>query len=153
MTAETLADTGNALRSALQQHHGGNPTEVRASFWRSQMERLQREHREGASGLVTARAIADVVDAIVLDAHQNASEGRDGNPYALVALGGYGRQEMSPCSDVDLLFLHGSDRDRDPELISGILHPLWDLQFDIGHSSRTISEAVQIARDAYGVVD
>ena len=147
MTAEIPADTGNALRSALQQQQGGNPTEVRAGFWRAQMEGSQREHRDGASGLVIARAIADVVDAIVLDAHQKATEGRDGTPCALVALGGYGRQEMSPYSDVDLLFLHGSDRDRNPELISGILHPLWDLQFDIGHSSRTISDAVQIARD------
>ena len=64
MTAEIPADTGNALRRALQHQQGGHPTEVRAGFWRAQMEGLQREHRDGASGLVIARAIADVVDAI-----------------------------------------------------------------------------------------
>jgi len=141
MTTQTL----------LEQQDGRNPTQKRAGFWAGQIERLQREHRQGATGLEIARAITDVVDVIVLDTYNQATAqataAQDGKPFALVALGGYGRQEMSPYSDVDLLFLHAKDKDRTPELISGVLHPLWDLQFDIGHSSRTISEAIQIARD------
>ena len=146
MTVNTEPYSATALQSALEQQDGRTATEQRAGFWRSQTERLLREHRGGAGGLSIARAIADVVDVIVLDAHGHAMERNDVKPFALVALGGYGRREMSPYSDVDLMFLYGSDRDRTPELISGVLHPLWDLQFDIGHSSRTISESIKMAR-------
>jgi [protein-PII] uridylyltransferase len=136
-----------ALQDALAQQAGRDLTEQRGGFWRSQIERLMQEHRAGARGSVIARAITDVVDVIVLDAHRHALDQHESKPFALVALGGYGRQEMSPYSDVDLLFLYARDRDRTPKFISGVLHPLWDLQFEIGHSSRTISEATQIARD------
>ena len=60
---------------------------------------------------------------------------------------GYGRREMSPCSDVDLLFLFDREKDKSAGLISGVLHPLWDVGFDIGHGSRTITESVRMTRD------
>ena len=67
--------------------------------------------------------------------------------HALVALGGYGRSEMAPYSDVDLLFLFKKDQDKVPEFVSGVLNPLWDMGFEVGHSSRTLAEVAKFARE------
>ncbi|HSH69851.1 MAG TPA: ACT domain-containing protein, partial [Deferrisomatales bacterium] len=65
---------------------------------------------------------------------------------ALVALGGYGRGEMAPHSDVDLLFL--MRRDSDAGEIDQVLYPLWDLGLDVGHALRTPADcAAMAARD------
>ncbi len=67
---------------------------------------------------------------------------------ALVALGGYGRGELAPCSDVDLLILHGGDP---PEEIEGLaerlLYPLWDAGLTVGHGVRTANECLSIASE------
>ena len=65
---------------------------------------------------------------------------------ALYAVGGYGRQEMSFYSDVDLMFLIGKLDNPTSNYISEILHILWDFHLDIGYSSRTISEALKLAK-------
>lgn len=67
--------------------------------------------------------------------------------YALVAVGGYGRSELSPYSDVDLMLLH--DLDDPSDLAAGILRPLWDANLKVGHSVRTIGEAAAAARERF----
>ena len=72
---------------------------------------------------------------------------------ALVAIGGYGRAELNPHSDIDLLFLH--DRQvaaRRPlphlsKIIDGVLYPLWDIGLKVGHSVRTIDDCITVAND------
>ena len=68
---------------------------------------------------------------------------------ALVAVGGYGRGELFPCSDVDLLFL--LDAPADPGLSSRLeqlIGLIWDIGLDIGHSVRTVEECLEeSARD------
>jgi [protein-PII] uridylyltransferase len=73
-------------------------------------------------------------------------------PMALVALGGYGRSELNPFSDLDIMILHeglvvAGSRPLPSlsKLMDGILYPLWDLGFKVGHSVRTIAECVQVA--------
>jgi UTP:GlnB (protein PII) uridylyltransferase len=60
---------------------------------------------------------------------------------ALVGLGGYGRKEMSPYSDIDILFLKSDDA---PEGVyrgvRSVLYLLWDARVEFGHSVRTVSE-------------
>lgn len=119
-------------------------TEARRQFHTQRLEHLAKEHRAGAAGLATAEAITDTTDTIVLDAY--AAAGNRTGSHALLALGGYGRRRMAPKSDVDLLFLFSRDKDKEPDLISGVLHPLWDVGFDIGHSSRTLSESAAMAK-------
>jgi [protein-PII] uridylyltransferase len=118
-----------------------------ATSWSSKLERLQLEHREGARGIETARGISDAMDSLVLQVHGAALREHPVEHHALVALGGYGRQEMAPMSDVDLLFLFRKQKHKSPELITGVLHPLWDLGFDVGHSSRTVSEAAKMLKE------
>ena len=75
------------------------------------------------------------------------------NPYAIVALGGYGRSEQCVHSDVDLLILF---QKRVPaaadELIREIVYPLWDLKIEVGHATRSLEECVLMARDDYEVL-
>jgi [protein-PII] uridylyltransferase len=76
-----------------------------------------------------------------------AADIRAADEFALVAVGGYGRSELSPYSDVDLMVLHDSD---DPsDLAAGILRPLWDANLKVGHSVRTIGEAAAAARERF----
>ncbi len=106
-----------------------------------------RTMQEVESGLELANRLADLADAIVVSAYQRTIADREAGPHALVALGGFGRREMAPYSDVDLLFLFKRDADKSPEFISGVLHPLWDLGLEVGHSSRTVAEVVNMARE------
>ncbi|MGH8875552.1 MAG: HD domain-containing protein, partial [Acidimicrobiia bacterium] len=62
---------------------------------------------------------------------------------ALVAVGGYGRRELAPFSDVDLMLL-GSPS---PAAVQAVLYPLWDAKLRVGHSVRTVREAVAAARE------
>ena len=68
------------------------------------------------------------------------------SPMALLAVGGYGRGELHPYSDIDLLvLLDTSISDQPPESLSQFLTQLWDIGLEIGHSVRTIAECRQQA--------
>ena len=67
---------------------------------------------------------------------------------AVVAVGGYGRAEMAPHSDVDLLFLAPWKVTPWAEsLIESMLYLLWDLKLKVGHSSRTVKDCIRLGRD------
>jgi [protein-PII] uridylyltransferase len=65
---------------------------------------------------------------------------------AVVAVGGYGRGEVSPHSDVDLLVLVDDNRRPSPEDLRGLLYPLWDAGFQVGHAVCSPKEAIERAR-------
>ncbi len=72
---------------------------------------------------------------------------------ALVAVGGYGRQEMHPASDVDLLLLLAAEPTaKDESKLSDFVTQLWDLGLEIGHSVRTLDECVTEATDDLTVI-
>ena len=75
------------------------------------------------------------------------------NPYAVVALGGYGRSEQCVYSDVDLLFLF--EKKVPPvaeELVREIIYPLWDMGLDVGHATRSIKECISMSRKDFEVL-
>jgi [protein-PII] uridylyltransferase len=64
----------------------------------------------------------------------------------LVAVGGYGREELFPCSDVDLLFLLEDEPDANlEERLTGMIGLIWDIGLEIGHSVRTIEGCLEEA--------
>src|SRR5512132_609028 len=65
---------------------------------------------------------------------------------AVVAVGGYGRGEVSPHSDVDLLVLVDDKRRPSPEDLRGLLYPLWDAGFQVGHAVCSPKEAIERAK-------
>ena len=68
------------------------------------------------------------------------------NPdVTVVAVGGYGRGELSPFSDIDLLFLVRPRSELSPATLRGLLYPLWDAGWQVGHALRTAKEAVERA--------
>ena len=75
------------------------------------------------------------------------------NPYAFIALGGYGRQEQCVYSDVDLLFLFKQNvPDEAERLIREIVYPLWDIGLDVGYAARSIKECLSLARKDFEVL-
>jgi [protein-PII] uridylyltransferase len=68
------------------------------------------------------------------------------NPYAIIALGGYGREEQSLRSDVDLLFLFSQSIPAEAEtLIREMIYPLWDIGMDVGYATRSLKECLALA--------
>jgi len=71
---------------------------------------------------------------------------------AVLAVGGYGRAEMSPASDVDLLFLTPWKITSWAEsVIESMLYMLWDLRLKVGHSSRTVADCLRLGREDYTI--
>jgi [protein-PII] uridylyltransferase len=99
---------------------------------------LERAYSPGHHGVWVARRRADLVDAALRDLFERA-----GAPpgTALAAVGGYGRSLLLPRSDIDLLVLHdGSDDEAVARLADGLLYPLWNAGFEVGHAVRTPQE-------------
>jgi len=67
-------------------------------------------------------------------------------PFALMAVGGYGRSELCPASDVDVLLLYAEAIPKSAdELSRGLFHPLWDLGLDLGHGVRAVADCLRLA--------
>ncbi len=99
----------------------------------------------GLSGRALLEQHAARVDSL-LQENFIAKAGASGD-YALVALGGYGRRELFPYSDVDLMILHsGQVREKAlEEMAQAVFYPLWDEGFEVGHAVRTVDECLNDA--------
>ena len=101
------------------------------------------------------RAYAHLTDIVVRIAFALARDKLHPNPLptdaerlSLLAVGGYGRNEMAPFSDVDLLFLTPYKLTGWAEsVIESTLYMLWDLKLKVGHSSRTIRDCMKLGRE------
>src|ERR1041385_6417953 len=130
------------------------PTEVLPlykKFLRVEEHRLRLRHQAGGGGREICSRRAELVDVLlryVFDAAASAAARGNGEaemPLALIALGGYGRGELNPFSDVDVMLLHQQRAEVSPrleEMVNQILYLLWDSGFKVGHSTRSIKEAI-----------
>ena len=111
-------------------------------------------HRSGAGGWEVIQSQTSLIDKVVrhvllsmtrLEQYKSKSVLED---FCLIAVGGYGRGELNPLSDIDLLFLLPPR----PNLITGtfiqdVLSVLWGFGMEIGHSSRTIKDCIKLANE------
>ncbi len=116
---------------------------------------LERKFRAGPlNALEQIRAQADLTDCLVRTAFFIAQKlhplpnPTESERIAVLGVGGFGRAEMAPHSDVDLLFLFPWKITPWAEkVIESMLYVLWDLKLKVGHSSRTVKDCIRLGRD------
>ncbi len=114
-------------------------------FYTKEYDCIFRFHRCGASGIEIAAELSELVDATLTKLwYELPEEGR--NSFAVTALGGYGRYEMSPHSDVDVMILFQNEeaKIKNSDAAQKFLHSMWNIGFDVGHSVRTIADCLNL---------
>ncbi|MBI3881366.1 MAG: [protein-PII] uridylyltransferase [Verrucomicrobia bacterium] len=127
-------------------------------FLKIETNRLRILHRAGAGGLEVCRARALVLDELIRHIVRAAQNALAGSPdpapraLALVAYGGYGRGELNPCSDVDIMFLHdgglvagGKAAPYLAAIMDAVLYTFWDLGLKVGSTVRSVDDCVDVA--------
>ncbi|MBX7166749.1 MAG: [protein-PII] uridylyltransferase [Pirellulales bacterium] len=118
-------------------------------------EKLRHRHSQGSPGIQVCTALTDLYDQVViklytselLDLHEAGPEHLAGQ-VALVALGGYGRRDVAPFSDVDLLLLYPEECDgRIRSLSKRLLEDVYDSGLQLGLQVRTIADACQFGTE------
>ena len=100
---------------------------------------------------LTDQLVKTVLHVATTYLHKNPNP-TEGERLSLLAVGGYGRGEMAPQSDVDLLFLTPYKITAWAEgVIDSMLYMLWDLKLKVGHASRTVKDCVRLAREDYTI--
>jgi len=127
------------------------------NFLKVEAHRLKLLHRAGAAGIQVCEGRAAILDALVRHLWDSAWQKiatdpqKQFPPIALVAIGGFGRAELNPHSDIDFMFLHdgqvsaGKPLPVLAQLIDGVLYPLWDIGLKIGYSVRNLDDCVSVA--------
>ncbi len=153
LTAAALDNLGAATAArtrALDLLHG--------ALFRGRMIAKDRLE-DGAGGHETARLLSNVADEVITalfdftTTHMfRARNPTEGERFALVAVGGYGRGQMAPSSDIDLLFLRAYKETPWTESVTEfMLYFMWDMSLKVGHASRTIDESIRLAQDDHTV--
>lgn len=128
------------------------PTEVLPTykkFLKLEEHRLRLKHQAGGGGREICARRGELVDVILRHVFAAAANtlGTPTTSLALIALGGYGRGELNPFSDVDVMLLHGNREISHyvEEMAQQILYLLWDIGFKVGHSTRSVKQALEQA--------
>ena len=150
--SETLDDMARAQLAFTPETRGADRIAACKAFLAEAMADLRARHDQGASGLDVERGRAAIVDAMVSRLFDRAialyagSRGRMPAAVSMIALGGYGRRELAPWSDVDVMFLYPAKskpavvKPFQAHLTQEVLYPLWDCGLKVGHSTRTLEE-------------
>ncbi|MEK9627458.1 MAG: nucleotidyltransferase domain-containing protein [Nitrospinota bacterium] len=117
-------------------------------------EKIKAWHRSGAGGREVVQSQTSLIDEVIrhlflsmirLEQYKDTPVLED---FCLIAVGGYGRGELNPHSDIDLLFLFPpKPKSLTETFIQDVLSVLWGFGMEIGHSSRTIKDCVKLANE------
>jgi len=115
---------------------------------------VMRRLEAGARGPLIVSRMSGLIDELIRVVLAHATERvfplpnpTSADHLAVVAVGGYGRAELAPHSDIDLLFLHPYKlTPHGEQVIEYVLYTLWDLGLKVGHAVRSLDEAVRRAR-------
>lgn len=111
--------------------------------------------RDSGIGIAAVRAISFLIDQLVRIIHDyadwyvyRAANLTTAERLTIAAVGGYGRGELCPQSDIDLLFLLPyKQTPRGEQIVEFILYMLWDLGLKVGHATRSVPECLRLARE------
>lgn len=143
-SAKTHGEIFNLFKSALER---GNE-EIRHRF---------EEEAWPASDIIRAQShltdqIIGQLAKLTTESVYPAANPTTGEQVALLAAGGYGRQEMAPYSDIDLIFLVPYKLTPHTEqVVEFMLYFLWDLKLTVGHATRSIDDAIRLAREDFTI--
>ena len=108
--------------------------------------------RVGASGTEVVSDFTSLVDTVLIGRYRSVVRQRSGDAPSgmqhccLVAVGGYGRRELAPYSDIDVMMLYRTGGGTVvQDLSKQVFHHLWDLGFQVGHSVRSIHDCMVVA--------
>jgi [protein-PII] uridylyltransferase len=145
-----------ARRAEAKAERAEDRRRLRLEFFRQALaeglDSLKSMHAGGASGQESVRAHARFVDGLVRSLTRLAvtdleAAGLPPAPLVVVALGGYGRGELHPSSDIDLMVVHGGELTAYVQRVTQeLLYTLWDLGLQVGHSLRSLDDCVAMAR-------
>src|SRR5882724_11855889 len=145
-----------ARRAEARAERAEDRRRLRLEFFRQALtqgfDSLKVRHAEGASGQESVRTHARLMDDVIFSLTRlvAADAGRarlDPTPLVVTALGGYGRGELHPLSDIDLMMVYeGELSPYVQRMMQELLYSLWDLGLQVGHSLRSLDDCVAMAR-------
>ncbi|MCM2357360.1 MAG: [protein-PII] uridylyltransferase [Geobacteraceae bacterium] len=144
-------EEGDAGRASFDEKR---PLYLAASkhFLNHYRDEIKYRHRAGASGDWVVKVLTAMSDTLITKLFrcitQDLSDSRLADEQlTLVAIGGYGRGELNPNSDIDLMFLHsGKAPQRIENIAQKLLYFLWDMRLDVGYSVRTPADCLEMAK-------
>ncbi len=124
-------------------------------FLRTASHHVEQQHRNGGSGRTVAKVRSQAMDVMIRHIWKLALQEQSGShttpDMSVVAQGGYGRAELSPQSDIDLLFLvrptSGPEQKLCHTVIERVLYVLWDVGLKVGHATRTVQQTLGNANE------
>jgi len=147
---DEVHDSGDSGRASFNEKR---PLYLAASkhFLLHYRNAIKEMHRAGSPGDEVVASITMMTDTLIsklfkcIIADLPPVKRRD-EQLTLVAIGGYGRAELNPFSDIDIMFLYqGKDPQRIEDIAQKLLYFLWDMKLDVGYSVRTMSDCVEMA--------
>src|SRR5687767_3941035 len=145
-----------ARRAEAGEKRAEDRRRLRLEFFRATLaeglDAFKQRHARGASGGDSVRGHASFMDELVQTIVRFAgaeaeAAGLTPTPLVVVALGGYGRGELHPSSDIDVMVVY--DGELSPyvqRVMQEVLYTLWDLGLQVGHSLRSLGDCVAMAR-------
>src|SRR3984893_2243557 len=149
----SLAAALDALAGDARELPRSRVVEVLKEALRDGRAEVQKRFDEGAGGGETVRALSFLMDQLIRTLHDfveahvyPVANPTAGEHMAVVAVGGYGRGELAPYSDIDLLFLLPYKATPHTEqVVEYMLYALWDLGLKVGQATRSIEETLRQA--------
>ena len=118
-----------------------NPIELKKKYLRSR-EKLFSSLLNSNDGVTFNKNHTILVDSVVKDLVLGIQRQFPVSDFSLIAVGGYGRQDLSPKSDVDLLFLYKKSNKNIRGFITALNNSLWDLGLEVGISFLTLKQVI-----------
>jgi [protein-PII] uridylyltransferase len=120
-------------------------------YYSAESLKIRQGFERTGDGVAVLGGRSEAVDAVVAGLYRQFLSPQLDEPrsFCLLALGGYGRRELFPYSDIDLLFLTESNADQPSrrEAVAAMLRDLWDMRLRVGHSVHTLAECGRLYRD------